>query len=104
MQEGINISLYYRNLKKMGIFMIIAAIGNLVLELLLRHFLSGTASVYLANIPISWGIWVKNLIGVAAGLTALCFYMRKRNYTVGTIILTVLCAAEVAVIILSTTG
>ena len=30
--------------------------------------------------------------------------MRKRNYTVGTIILTVLCAAEVAVIILSTTG
>ena len=54
--------------------------------------------------PFPWGIWVKNMIGAASGFVALLFYLRKRLYTFGTLLLAFLCLAEVVVIILSMTG
>ncbi len=97
-------SLYYRNLKKYGMIMIIVAIGNLIYELLIRQYLVETNSPYITSIPYPWGIWVKNLIGVATGLVALFFYRKKRHYTNGVYILSFLCVAEVAVIIMSMKG
>ncbi len=97
-------SLYYRNLKRIGICMILVAVGNLIYELLIRSFLIETASRYAVYIPLPWGIWTKNLIGVTAGLTALLFYAIKRHYRLGTVILSLLCVAEAAVIVLSMTG
>ena len=44
------------------------------------------------------------MIGAASGFAALLFYLKKRLYTLGTLLLAFLCAAEVAVIILSMTG
>ena len=97
-------SLYYRNLKKIGICMILVSIGNLVYELLLQPYLIGIRSGYASQIPLPWGIWTKNIIGVLAGVTALLFYRKKKNYRTGTIILFLLCAAEAGTIILSMSG
>jgi hypothetical protein len=49
-------SLYYRNLKKIGICMILVSIGNLVYELLLQPYLIGIRSGYASQIPLPWGI------------------------------------------------
>ena len=97
-------SLYYRNLKRIGIGVILVSLGNLVYELLIRHYLAESGSPYLAYVPLPWGIWVKNMIGAASGFVALLFYLRKRLYTFGTLLLAFLCLAEVVVIILSMTG
>lgn len=74
-------------------------VGNLVYELLIRHYLAESGSPYLAYVPLPWGIWVKNMIGAASGFVALLFYLRKRLYTFGTLLLAFLCLAEVVVII-----
>ena len=97
-------SLYYRNLKRIGIWMIGVALGNLVYEMLIRHFLSAAGSSLIELIPLPWGIWVKNLLGAAAGAVALVFYKTKRHYSFGTWLLAFLCAAEIVVILLSMTG
>ncbi len=97
-------NLYYRNLKRLGIVMILVSIVNLYYEYLLRSMLTTMDSAYADQIPAYWGIWVKNLIGVAAGVTALVFYQKKQHYRFGTMILFNLCLAEAAVIILSTNG
>ena len=97
-------SLYYRNLKRIGIGVIVVSLCNLVYELLIRHYLAESGSPYLAYFPLPWGIWVKNMIGAASGFVALLFYLRKRLYTFGTLLLAFLCLAEVVVIILSMTG
>lgn len=97
-------NLYYRNLKRMGIGMILVSIVNLYYEDLLRSMLTTMNSAYVDHIPLYWGIWVKNLIGAAAGVTALIFYKQKKHYRIGTTILFNLCLAEAAVIILSTNG
>ena len=90
-------SLFYRNLKKIGIGVVLVSIGNLIYELIVRQVLTDMNSSYIYYIPLYWGIWVKNLIGVAAGFIALFFYLRKRRYTVGTVLLAFLCAAEITV-------
>jgi hypothetical protein len=64
-------SLYYRNLKRIGIGVILVSLGNLVYELLIRHYLTESGSPYLAYVPLPWGIWVKNMIGAASGFVAL---------------------------------
>ena len=97
-------SLYYRNLRRIGICTILVSLVNLVYELLLRHYLISTQSAYVSFIPLYWGIWVKNLIGVASGLVALFFHLKRRHYRFGTLILSALCAAEAAVIVMSMTG
>ena len=97
-------SLYYRNLKRIGIYTIVISILNLVYEMLLRSYLSGISSPFTNNIPLPWGIWTKNMIGVLAGLTALLFHLKKKHYLTGTVILALMDAAEIAVIILSTVG
>ena len=97
-------SLYYRNLKRIGICVILVSTVNLVCELLIRRFLAESGSTYLSYIPLPWGIWTKNMIGVASGLAALFFYLKKRHYTFGTLLLAFLCLAEAVVIILSMTG
>ena len=97
-------SLYYRNLKRIGICVILVSTVNLVYELLIRRFLAESGSTYLSYIPLPWGIWTKNMIGVASGLAALFFYLKKRHYTFGTLLLAFLCLAEAVVIILSMTG
>lgn len=97
-------SLYYRNLKRMGIAMILVAVANCIYELLIRRYLVETGSPYYAYIPLPWGVWAKNAVGAAAGLTALFFYLKKRHYVLGTWILLLMCAAETAVIVLSMTG
>ena len=97
-------NLYFRNLKRIGILMTVIAAANLVYELLLRRYLVDAGSAYVSSIPLPWGIWTKGAIGVAAGLTALFFYVRKLRRTAGTWILCGCCLAEVMVIILSTTG
>ena len=78
--------------------------GNLIYELLIRRYLIGTGSPYAAYIPLPWGIWAKNLIGTVSGIVALIFFLKKRHYTIGTVILTVFCLAEAVVIVLSMTG
>ena len=97
-------SLYYRNLKKIGVYMILISVGNLIYELLIRHFLTDAETIYIYHVPLTWGIWLKNFIGVLAGITALMFYMRKRHYRLGTLILVLLCLAEVTTIVFSMTG
>ena len=97
-------SLYYRNLKRIGICVILVSALNLGYELLIRNYLAASGSPYLSYIPLPWGIWTKNMIGIVSGLTALLFYRRKRRYTFGTLLIAILCAAEAAVIILSMTG
>ncbi len=97
-------SLYYRNLRRIGICVILVSALNLICELLIRNYLIESGSPYLSYIPVPWGIWAKNMIGVVSGLAALLFYRRKQRYTFGTLLLAILCAAEAAVIILSMTG
>ena len=97
-------SLYYRNLRKIGICMILVSIGNLVYEMLFQPYLIGIHSDYINQIPLPWGIWTKNIIGILAGVTALFFYRAKRHYRTGTIILFLLCIAEAGTIILSMSG
>lgn len=97
-------SLYYRNLKRIGIGVIVVSLGNLIWELLVRRYLAESGSPYLSFIPLPWGIWAKNMIGAASGFAALFFYLKKRLYTFGTLLLAFLCAAEVAVIMLSMMG
>ncbi len=97
-------NLYYRNLKRMGIGMVLVSIVNLYYEDLIRSVLTTMNSAYVDYIPLYWGIWVKNLIGTAAGVTALLFYRQKRRYRIGATILFNLCLAEAAVIIISTNG
>ncbi len=72
-------SLFYRNLKKIGIGVVLVSIGNLVSELIVRQVLTDMNSSYINYIPLFWGIWVKNLIGVAAGAAALVFYQKKKG-------------------------
>ncbi len=97
-------SLYYRNLRRIGIWMICVSAADLIFELTLRRILIAAGSSYAALIPRPWGIWAKNLIGAAAGGAALFIYRRKRRYTFGVLYLTALCAAEMVVDILSMTG
>ncbi|MBR6706901.1 MAG: hypothetical protein IKI84_09505 [Clostridia bacterium] len=97
-------NLYHRNLRRMGIWMICVALGDLVFELVVRRILIATGSPYAALIPRPWGIWVKNLIGAAAGAAALFVYRRKGRYTCGTLFLAFLCISEMIVDILSMTG
>ncbi len=97
-------SLYYRNLKRIGICVILVSMANLVYELLIRRYLAEAGSPYLSYIPLPWGIWAKNMIGAASGIAALLFYLKKRRYTLGTLLLAFLCLAEAVVIILSMTG
>ncbi len=96
-------SLYYRNLRRIGIWMICVSAADLVFELVIRRILIATGSSYAALIPRPWGVWAKNLIGAAAGGAALIIYRTKR-YTFGVLFLVFLCAAEMAVDILSMTG
>ena len=97
-------SLYYRNLKRIGICMILVAVGDLVYEMLGREYLVSQASPYAAYIPLPWGIWSKNLIGVASGLLALLIYRNRWRPTAFTLVMVILCVAEVAVTVLSMTG
>ena len=97
-------SLFYRNLKKIGIGVVLVSIGNLIYEMIVRQVLTDMNSSYIYYIPLYWGIWVKNLIGVAAGAAALVFYQKKKGYRIGTVIMYLLCMAEITVIILSMTG
>lgn len=97
-------NLYHRNLRKIGVIMILAAVGNLIFELLIRDYLSRVGSPFLVKLPRPWGIWVKNAIGVLAGHVGLIFNVRKRQYTAGTLILLGLCLLEALVIMLSTGG
>lgn len=97
-------SLFYRNLKKIGIGVVLVSIGNLIYELIVRQVLTDMNSSYIYYIPLYWGIWVKNLIGVVAGAAALVFYQKKKGYRIGTVIMYLLCMAEITVIILSMTG
>ena len=97
-------SLYQRNLKKIGIYMVVLSILNLVYELVVRKVLTDMGSVYVSHIPLPWGIWTKNLIGVAAGCVSLLFYRKQKHYRTGTVILVLMCLAEAAVIIMSMTG
>ena len=97
-------SLYYRNLKRIGICMILVSAINLMIELLGRWYLNSIDSTLASRIPLPWGIWVKNLLGAAAGLIALFFYQRRRHYRIGTYILAFLCIAGAAFTILSTPG
>ncbi len=97
-------NLFYRNLRNIGIGVIAASAVNLVYELIVRRVLADMGSGLIVYIPLVWGIWAKNLIGVAAGFAALLFYRKKARYRMGTAILISLCAAEAAVIILSMTG
>ncbi len=94
-------SLYYRNLKRIGLLTVLISLGNLVYETLIRQYLLRTGSAYAAYIPQPWGIWAKNLIGMTAGAAALLFYLKKRHYTFGTLLLAFLCAAEAVVILWS---
>lgn len=97
-------NLYYRNLRRIGIWMICVSVLDLVFELIARRMLTAAGSSYAALIPRPWGIWVKNLIGAAAGASALFIYFRKRRYTFGTLFLALLCVAEMCVDVLSMTG
>ena len=97
-------SLYYRNLKRIGLSMILVALINLVYETLLRRYIVGTGTLFETYVPLQWGIVAKNLIGVAAGGIALLFYAIRRRYTLGTVVLILLCGAEAAVIVMSTKG
>ena len=97
-------NLYYRDLKRIGICTILIAVANLIYELLIRQYLVDAGSPYASYIPLPWGIWVKNLIGVAAGLTALLLHLKKHHYAAGYLILLLLCAAEAVIIMLSMTG
>ena len=97
-------SLYYRNLRRIGIWMICVALVDLVFELAVRRILIAMGSSYAVLIPRPWGILVKNLIGAAAGVAALFIYRRKSRYTFGTLYLALLCTAEMIVDILSMTG
>ena len=97
-------SLFYRNLKLIGISTVLVSIGNLVYELIVRQTLAEMNSPYISYFPLDWGIWAKNLTGVLAGAVALAFYQKKKGYRIGTMIVSLLCLAETAVIILSMTG
>ena len=97
-------SLFYRNLKLIGISTVLVSIGNLVYELIVRQTLAEMNSPYISYFPLDWGIWAKNLTGVLAGAAALIFYQKKKGYRIGTMIVSLLCLAETAVIILSMTG
>lgn len=97
-------SLFYRNLKLIGISTVLVSIGNLVYELIVRRTLAEMNSTYISYFPLDWGIWAKNLTGVLAGAAALAFYRKKKGYRIGTMIVSLLCLAETAVIILSMTG
>ena len=97
-------SLFYRNLKNIGICVILISAGNLVYEMITRQVLADMNSRYLDYIPLYWGIWVKNLIGVLAAAAALVIYKMRKGYRVGTVIMFLLCLAETAVIILGMTG
>ena len=97
-------SLFYRNLKLIGISTVLVSIGNLVYELIVRQTLAEMNSPYISYFPLDWGIWAKNLTGVLAGAAALIFYQKKKGYCIGTMIVSLLCLAETAVIILSMTG
>ena len=97
-------SLFYRNLKLIGISTVLVSIGNLVYELIVRRTLAEMNSPYISYFPLDWGIWAKNLTGVLAGAVALAFYRKKKGYRIGTVIVSLLCLAETAVIILSMTG
>ena len=97
-------SLFYRNLKLIGISTVLVSIGNLVYELIVRRTLAEMNSPYISYFPLDWGIWAKNLTGVLAGAAALIFYQKKKGYRIGTMIVSLLCLAETAVIILSMTG
>ena len=79
-------SLYYRNLRRIGIWMICVSAADLVFELVIRRILIATGSSYAALIPRPWGVWAKNLIGAAAGGAALIIYRTKR-YTFGVLFL-----------------
>ncbi len=96
--------LFYRNLKRFGIGMILVSVLNLVYELSVRQILTEMDSPYVQYFPVVWGIWAKNLTGVLAGGAGLFFYRKKRHYLTGMVILIILCLAEAAVIILSMTG
>ena len=97
-------SLFYRNLKLIGISTVLVSIGNLVYELIVRQTLAEMNSPYISYFPLDWGIWAKNLTGVLTGAAALIFYQKKKGYRIGTMIVSLLCLAETAVIILSMTG
>nr|AHF24139.1 hypothetical protein [uncultured bacterium Contig46] len=97
-------SLFYRNLKKIGIAVVLVSVSNLVYELITRQLLTDMNSPYIYYVPLYWGIWAKNLIGVLAGAAALAFYRKKKGYRTGTVIMLLLCLTEAAVIILSMTG
>ena len=97
-------NLYYRNLRTIGILMILVSAGSLVYELALRRILTETNSAYIWYIPLYWGIWVKNSLGALAGALALLFYRGKKHYSAGTVTMVLLCVLEAAVIILSTAG
>ena len=49
-------SLYYRNLKRIGICMILVAVVNLVYEMQIREYLVSQAFPYVTLIPLPWGI------------------------------------------------
>ncbi|MBR4710755.1 MAG: hypothetical protein IKP10_01895 [Clostridia bacterium] len=96
--------LYSRNLRRIGIVMILVSVFNLAYEFLARAVLEDMGSAYVRHIPLPWGICAKNLIGAAAGVFALSLFYEKKRRRGGTLILILLCAAEAAVIILSTAG
>ena len=77
-------SLFYRNLRTIGIGVILASAANLAYELIIRRVLTEMGSAYIAYIPLLWGIWAKNLLGVTAGAAALVFYRKKKRYSAGT--------------------
>ena len=97
-------SLYQRNLKKIGLYMIVLAVVNMAYELIIRKVLTDTGSAWLTYVPLPWGVLVKCLIGVAAGGISLLFYRKQAHYRTGTLILAVLCLAEAVVIMLSMSG
>ncbi|MBO4367186.1 MAG: hypothetical protein J5859_00620 [Clostridia bacterium] len=97
-------SIYQKNLRRLGIFLIIVSVLDAVLELSLYPYLASTEAPFGRQILSRPGIFVKDGLGLLMGILA-CFLYYNRRYSRWILpVQVILLAAELPAVFLSTRG
>ncbi len=97
-------SIYQKNLRKLGLLLIVVSVLDAILELTFYRYLSSSSMVFSRQIQSPLGICLKDGLGLAMGCLA-CYLYDNRKYSRLIVRIQVLIlAAELPIVVITTQG
>ena len=73
-------SIYEKNLRRLGILLVVIAVADAVAQLTFYRVFAETAATFKGPILSTSGIWMKNGIGALTGLLAIYLFYHKKHF------------------------